>query len=320
MSGEPDDLDNPWKEALDHFLDLFLAFCFPVVHAGIDWRRGYESLDKELQQIAHDAKAGKRLADKLFKVWRTDGTEAWLLIHIEVQGQRERNFPERMFVYSYRIYNLYRRPVVSLAVLCDEQPGWRPDHFGYNIWGCSVEHRFPSIKLLDYRGKEAELEQSPNPFAAILLAHLKVLETRGVPQTRWQWKLRLVKGLYERGLKREQIRHLFRVLDWMLALPKELDVSFNEELHRFEEERRMPYVTSIERLGLERGREEGREEGREQGLIAGARSTIRMLLKARGFTASNFQQGLIDTCADLATLQRWSDAALTAASADEIFK
>jgi hypothetical protein len=105
------------KEALEHFLELFLAFFFPAVHEGLDWRRRYESLDKELQQIAHDARTGRRLADKLFKVWRKDGQEAWLLIHVEVQGQREQGFPERMFVYSYRIYDRYRRPVVSLAVL-----------------------------------------------------------------------------------------------------------------------------------------------------------------------------------------------------------
>jgi hypothetical protein len=65
---------------------------------------------------------------------------------------------------------------------------------------------------------------------------------------------------------------------------------------------------------------EGLEEGREEGLIAATRSTIRMLLKARGFTASDHQQAVIDACNDLATLQRWSEASLTAASADEIFK
>src|SRR5262249_9781468 len=153
--------------------------------------RGYQSLDKELQQIVREAKVGKRLADKLFKVWANDGKEAWLLIHVEVQGQRERAFPERMFVYNYRIYDLHRRPIVSLAVLCDEQPTWKPTHFEYNQWGCQVGIRFPMVKLLDYRGREAELEKSPNPFAVVVLAQLKVQETRGSPQTRWQWKLRL---------------------------------------------------------------------------------------------------------------------------------
>jgi hypothetical protein len=113
----PTDLDSPWKEALEQFLDPFLAFFYPVLHAAIDWTRGYESLDKELQQITRDARTGRRLADKLFKIWRQDGEEAWLLVHIEVQGQREKAFPERMFIYSYRLYDRYRRPVVSLAVL-----------------------------------------------------------------------------------------------------------------------------------------------------------------------------------------------------------
>src|SRR5260370_30601000 len=107
---QPDELDSPWKEALEHFFDYFLALCFPEIHADIDWGRGYQSLDKELQQIVRDAEVGKRLADKLFRVWLNDGKEAWLLIHIEVQGRRERAFPERMFVYSYRLCELYRRP------------------------------------------------------------------------------------------------------------------------------------------------------------------------------------------------------------------
>jgi hypothetical protein len=97
---EPDDLDSPWKEALEHFLESFLALCFPDVHAAIDWARGYQSLDKELQQIARDAAVRKRLADKLFKVWRKGGKEAWLLIHVEIQGQPEPEFVERMFVYT----------------------------------------------------------------------------------------------------------------------------------------------------------------------------------------------------------------------------
>lgn len=114
------DLDSPWKETLEHFLEAFLAFFFPAVHQAIDWSRGYHSLDKELQQVVRDARIGRRLADKLFQVWRMDGQEAWLLIHIEVQGKREKSFPERMFVYSYRIYDRYRRPVLSIALLCDD--------------------------------------------------------------------------------------------------------------------------------------------------------------------------------------------------------
>src|SRR5260370_25405322 len=96
-SAPASDLDSPWKEALDYFLERFLAFFFPEVHRVIDWRRGYQALDKEFQQIVHEAAAGRGLADKLFKVWRMDGRETWLLIHIAIQGQVDRHFPRRMF-------------------------------------------------------------------------------------------------------------------------------------------------------------------------------------------------------------------------------
>ena len=73
--------------------------------------------------------------------------------------------------------------------------------------------------------------------------------------------MRLIKGLYERGLTANQVRQLFRLIDWMVQLPAELQQQFREEIHRFEEERRMPYVTSIERLAREEGRVEGLLEG-----------------------------------------------------------
>jgi hypothetical protein len=72
-----------------------------------------------------------------------------------------------------------------------------------------------------------------------------------------------------RGLSAEEVRQLFRLLDWMLQLPAGLEEQFHEELYRFEEEKRMPYVTSIERLALEKGGQEGRQEGLEEGLVEG---------------------------------------------------
>jgi hypothetical protein len=124
-----DDFDSPWKDALQRYLPQFLAFFFPALAADIDWGRGYEALDKEFQQIIRRAKVGKGLADKLFKVWLRDGSEHWLLIHIEVQGEYEKAFPERMFRYNLAAYTVYNREVVSLAVLCDDRADWRPNTF-----------------------------------------------------------------------------------------------------------------------------------------------------------------------------------------------
>jgi hypothetical protein len=247
------DFDSPWKEALDAYFRDFLAFFFHQAHAGIDWSRGYEPLDKELQQVVREAEVGRRVVDKLVKVWRTGGEEEWVLVHIEVQGQEEADFARRMYVYNYRLFDRYNRSVASLAVLGDDRPGWRPDRFGNSLWGCEVAFRFPAVKLLDFVRAEAALETSPNPFATVVLAHLKTLETRQDDEGRRTWKVRLVKGLYERGFAAADVRRLFRFIDWMMDLPPELSEAFDREMFNYEQEKHMPYVTSTERNGIRKG-------------------------------------------------------------------
>ena len=275
-----DDYDSPWKEALERYLPDFLALLFPQAHAGIDWSQGYEFLDKELQQVVRDAELGRRLADKLVRVVDTDGQEDWLLIHIEVQGDPDADLAERLFVYNYRIYDRHRRPVVSLAVLADERADWRPDRFGWQRWGCEVGIRFPSVKLLDYRPRWAELETSTNPFAVVIQAHLKTQETRQLPEERYRVaKLALAKSLYRRGWGRDDILELFRFIDWMLRLPEELEERLWSEIQTYETVEHMPYVTSVERIGIRKGIERGIEQGIEQGIQQGLQHERLLLLR-----------------------------------------
>ncbi len=259
MADEHDDYDSPWKEAIEVYFEAFLALLFPEVHAGIDWSRGYEFLDKELQQVTREAELGPRVVDKLARVYCKDGAEAWVLVHVEVQGQPDPDFDRRMYVYNYRLFDRHGRRVVSLAVLADDRATWRPSFFGYTLWGCEVSLRFPAVKLLDFVGRRGELERSPSPFAVLVMAHLDAQRTRGDSPARLQAKLGLVRELHRRGLGEREVRQLFRFIDWLLALPQELDRDFRREVEALKEEK-MPYVTSLERLGREEGLREGLEK------------------------------------------------------------
>ena len=115
MNIEPD-YDSPWKEILDAYFDDFVAFFFPAAYAAINWDRGVEFLDKELQKITADAALGRRYVDKLVKVWLNSGEELWVMIHVEVQGNRETGFEERIFVYNRRVFERYNAPVASLVM------------------------------------------------------------------------------------------------------------------------------------------------------------------------------------------------------------
>jgi hypothetical protein len=247
------DYDSPWKEALDRFFEACLAFFFPQIHGDIDWGRPYEVLDKELQRIVRQAELGRRSVDKLVKVWLKSGEEHWLLIHMEVQAWKEGDFPKRMFVYNYRLFDRYDREVISLAILADDDTTWRPSRYEYGRWGFRAGVEFPTVKLLDYAPHWQALEADPNPFATVVLAHLKTLETRKAPVDRQAWKVRLVKGLYERGLSREGVLELFRFIDWIMDLPEPLEELFLQEITQYQKEKRMPFIDIATRVGMEQG-------------------------------------------------------------------
>jgi hypothetical protein len=155
-----------------------------------------------------------------------------------------------------------------LVVHADEQASWRPDNYEYGRWGGRTRIDFLAAKLLDYRGREEELTGERNPFAQVVLAHLQALAMREDASARQRYKVRLVKGLYDRGWTAEDVRQLFRLIDWMMDLPPELQQGFRDEIANWEEERRMPYVTSIERLAIAEGIEKGRLEARQEDIAA----------------------------------------------------
>jgi len=266
MSNPQTEFDSPWKDVIERYFQDFIRFFCPQADGEIEWNRGFEFLDKELQQVVRDAEMGRRLADKLVKVWRTGGEEAWVLIHLEVQSQEESGFTERMFVYHYRIYDRYKRRVASIAILGDERRSWRPNQFELELWGCEVVFKFPVVKLIDYQQQWSVLEASSNPFATVVMAHLKAQATRQVSLERKEWKLALTRQLYEKGYERQDVINLFEFIDWVMSLPSELEQEFQQELSQYEEERRMPYITSVERIGIQKGIKQGLLKGISLGL------------------------------------------------------
>jgi hypothetical protein len=141
--------------------------------------------------------------------------------------------------------------------LCDADSTWRPNQYSYNYPDCSLQFNFGSVKLLDYQHRWNELEESDNPFATVVMAHLKTQQTSKQPGERKNWKFSLIRRLYAQGLQEKDIRNLYRFIDWVMILPKALEAEFWQEFKQFEQERSMSYITTGERIGYERGKEEG---------------------------------------------------------------
>jgi hypothetical protein len=157
------------------------------------------------------------------------------------------------YSYNYRLRDRYNCPVVSLAILADDSKKWRPNRFHDELWGCSTDFKFPIVKLVDYKSDWAVLEESRNPFAVVVMAHLKTKETHNKPEERKTWRYHLTTMLYDQGYGEQAILELHNFLDWLMDLPEELEKQFQIELKAFEEARQMKYVTTIERMAEERG-------------------------------------------------------------------
>lgn len=257
------DYDSPWKDLLDRYFEAFMAFFFPTAYERIDWARGVEFLDKELQKITADAAIGRRAVDKLAKVWLKSGEELVVLCHCEVQGDRESDFEKRIYIYHHRISDRFDERVATFVLLTDRHRRWRPKEYKYEALGTKLSLRFSAVKVLDYQGRWEELEKDRNPFAIVVMAHLRLLETARNPRQRLEWKLILTKMLYERGYGEREIIDLFRFLDWLVFLPDDLQRKFDDKVHLYEEERKMPYLHTIEGKAIEKGLQQGRQEASE---------------------------------------------------------
>jgi hypothetical protein len=113
------------------------------------------------------------------------------------------------------------------------------------------------------------------------MAHLKTLATKRNTRERLQGKLALVRMLYERGYAKDDILELFRFIDWVLTLPEELEEDFTRAVEEYEEAVKMPYVTSVERVGRKKGVQQGMQQGMQQGTLSGMREAVIEVLETR---------------------------------------
>lgn len=90
---------------------------------------------------------------------------------------------------------------------------------------------------------------------------IKAVETAGDNEKRYQWKVFLIKRLYKSGYEKQDVIRLFDFIDWVMGLPEELEEQLWTEIQKIEEEGKMEYISSVERIGIKRGIQQGMQQG-----------------------------------------------------------
>ncbi len=298
-AGPRNKYDSAWKKVIRELFSDFLEFFYPEIHSAIDFSKEVTFLDKELQEILGGSNLGGRVADVLVKVHLKNNETAYIciIIHIEVQGTSKKDFMERMFIYYYRSFDKEvdkKIPVISLAMLTDDNENFREDTYQFGFLGFEIKMKVPMVKILDYKLKEEyrqKLETSSNPMAMIARAQLKSLEVKGADsEKRFEVTKQLIRQCAEHGYSKEKIRSIMQFFGWAIRLPDRFRERINHEILKIQKETKMEYIPLWERdsheegirigekRGEKRGRQKGRQEGRQEGRKAEKIETAKKML------------------------------------------
>jgi hypothetical protein len=324
-----DDHDSPWKEALELYFSEAMALLAPDLHALIDWLVPVEFLDKELQAVLRvSAPAqGRRHADKLVRVRLLGGTDALLLVHVEVQGrlsspQALQVFGWRMLEYSVLFRQRERRrgktllppQVYSLGILINQptrsgdMPPTSTLTYRNDFLTQETRFTFPIVELESWRSRWDELDALAltNPFAVVIMAQL---QAAGHPDkaTRLAPLLDLTRRLYGYGYTRDRIGALLRLVESMVRLPTTLETDYFLAARQLEQEHEMSYVTIAERMYTQQGRVEGQAD-----------LLLRQIQRRFGSVPDGIQQRVHS--AQVHDLESWSLNILDAATLDDVFR
>jgi flagellar biosynthesis/type III secretory pathway protein FliH len=126
-------------------------------------------------------------------------------------------------------------------------------------------------------------------------------------------------------MNKQRIIDLYAFIDWLMKFPEELNHQLWCDIETLERNKNMPYVTSVERFGIEKGLKQGIELGLEQGLEQGlkkgvqkgeANVVIRLLTKRFGPLSLIMLDRLNQ--ATIEQLELWADRVLEAKTLESV--
>jgi hypothetical protein len=226
--------DSHWKEIIKIFFFPALERLLPELARRVDPTREVIFLDKELAQITVSIDGPKQHVDVLAQVPMKRGKDLWLVFHVEVQGAKGGNLPERMFFYnaSLRLGYLKKKghitDVVSFAILTAKRPKSEPEQYERKSYRNHLRYEYPVLRLWELDPQE--LEASDNPFDWALYAGVCALQSGRKDRERVHYLKILNDKLDSKGWPHDKKLALHRFTDVLLR-PKSLALRQEYEEH-----------------------------------------------------------------------------------------
>jgi hypothetical protein len=295
----------------------------PETAALIDW----STLELEPTALVDEA-LGNFLPDLRFKA-RLAGLEIRIDLLFEHQSDSDRLMPVRFFCEVGPIWAEARRQsktavpfVLNVVVHNGLEPWVGPRELWQTIEGgeylrAKAPHLLPALPYvvedLAVLTDEEIDRQVQSPTVRLTLRALKNARRGGgvktlrvspdeaskIPRDVYRETVRYVLSV-DRTVKPQEVKEAVQASGVAPAQAQEMVMTWGEQM---------------EQKGWIQGQKAGRAEGEK---VGGAKLLLG-LIRRRGFTLTSEQQARIESCQDPDQLERWGDALMRAASADEIF-
>ena len=251
-SKERADYDGMWKDAIERFLPRLLERVLPDLYADVDFSIKPEFLENELRDIALLDNNPAVYVDKLIRLFLKSGGDAWILLHIEVQGPGGDPISGRMFNYMTLIYAHYHRLPVALAILTSRRASEVIGEYSVeNHYGTKLSYTYNCFEV--YAQDDDKMLQSDNPFDLIFYAVKNT--SKNSQKKKYALLLKLVKILASKGWSEADRRDLFSFIVRTVNLTDtELQQKFVAEIKMGEN--KMAELTFVEKYFKDEGRNE----------------------------------------------------------------
>lgn len=228
--------DALWKTIIEDLFEDFLAYFFPAWTAQyVDFTKPFEFLDAELAELDPDSDTHKKYMDRLVKIHTKQGTEKWLLLHIEVQGYTDDTFAELMFTYFYRIKDKWQKDIMAFALYTDEDAKFYPTQYQYVYEQTELVYKFETFKLLTKT--EQELHIPKNPFSLVMRCARKAIDKKQkLDEAQAKWKIELVQELLAEGYTDRQVHNILEFIRYYINFDSSTEKAiFDTTFHQIQQ-------------------------------------------------------------------------------------
>lgn len=251
--------DKLYKELITNFFREFMDGFFSEVSEHID----YNNLEFLQQEILDIKAEEKHVVDILVRT-KLHNEEGFILIHVEPQAQKQRDFNQRMFKYFCNLYLKHKIKILPIAVLAYDIKKEEPNNY-------SIE--FPFFDVLDFNFLQLHLKRlswkeylrKDNPVVAALLSRMDYSEDE-----KKQLKKEFFRMILRLELDEARAELLTVFMETYIRLSSDEDEQVREELKEelspTEVNKMEEMLTSWGRRAREEALQEGIEKGKEKGI------------------------------------------------------